>query len=1337
MPNMTYLKHALQARRLKNVERIAGPRYDARINVEAPLKPIFEALCRTDKFYLEVRRLNAGIAGCYKDIGRLDIETLHPKYEEIDRHIKKLATKLNAVTVQYLTKRIGWQGLHAECEAVNTLCYEIVDELRNVPKTDQDNSGRSSDGEIHYIYRLMDAVRKVDSLAASQKALVANNIGVLMSGEAGIGKTHLLCDLAQDRLGRRLPTYIFLGEEFTMANPLENMAQLIGNSTDYKPIVKAINDLAAQKDQKTLIIIDAINEAQAKVTWTILRELKSYKNLAFIISVRRGYEKAALSSSFAKTIVRVEHEGFTINEWQAVTAFFNFFNVPLPEVPILAPEFRNPLFLKLFCETYDKPSDFRGHLGTTKLFEAYVKKQGKSVMQAMGEPNTNNRVWNEIIRSLAIWMGDHGIERILENKVLELLDAVMPGKSKQLLRELERQWLLTKVPHYTKSGKVSGYEYRFPYQRFSDHFIIRYLLNKHLTSKTSPKRDFYSSTKLGKILAQPYRYSGLIEALAIQVPERLKGVDLVAVADDSFRKSHSAKESFLYSLIWRDLKQAKGTPKYFNVDEILNYINKYLLPNEQLFHEMLLTLISVAGLPDHPLNANILHGYLSHFTMGKRDAFWQKFLHYTYEESSIVGRLIEWGLSAVDKKHVSDSSLGLTATSMAWFLASSDRRLRDHTTKAMLSALTNRLVVVEKLLRYFEKVNDPYVAERLYAVAYGCCLRSSDTKGLKELAKYVYDTIFAEGNPPADIMLRDYARGVVEAYLRGNGDPSFDPAQFRPPYNSNWPERVPTLKVLKKKYREDGDKPSRTYSSIWGSVMYGAGGLADFGNYVVNTNLNNFSGTRLNSAEISDKQLLDEFAKRLSDKEKTALEEIRSEHVGIPILDLRKLLGETDEGENAEPYVTPPHIKANTQKFRDMLKDGQYSRYKAVVIKYMAGEHIRHETEFDDNRGQRWIFQKVIKLGWKPSLHGEYDNFYRDRGGSNESRRERIGKKYQWIALHELLARVADNFQMKNESDRPQQYDSPAQISIRDIDPTHTLKRTLASHESSWWLPIKYDGWKAEVSEEVWKRDVTNDLPDFKKLLRVKDGSGASWLSLKGYYQWEQPIEIEDEERRYDTRRREVWYHVYGYLVRKKNAKAFYEWTQKQNFWNHWMPESHEFYYVFYREFPHYSAFDAINDPYYGRSGWVQPTKWRAQNEEQKDCPVQIMVANDEYMQESNSRDASVNDGFAIQLPCDLIYNGMKLSSNFPDGIYNMPDGSVALIDPSVTQSGPKALLADKQKIEQWLNQNDLTIVWTVMGEKMGIGGHRNDRTGRLMINGSFILQGGRVRGGIRTTYEK
>ncbi|HUG51240.1 MAG TPA: hypothetical protein VLZ78_09620, partial [Terrimesophilobacter sp.] len=60
------------------------------------------------------------------------------------------------------------------------------------------------------------------------------------------------------------------------------------------------------------------------------------------------------------------------------------------------------------------------------------------------------------------------------------------------------------------------------------------------------------------------------------------------------------------------------------------------------------------------------------------------------------------------------------------------------------------------------------------------------------------------------------------------------------------------------------------------------------------------------------------------------------------------------------------------------------------------------------------------------------------RHGRSDGPVERFGKKYQWIALYEVLGALTDHFELKPEwsSETPRPYEYPEQVIWRDIDVT-------------------------------------------------------------------------------------------------------------------------------------------------------------------------------------------------------------------------------------------------------------------------------------------------------------
>ena len=73
----------------------------------------------------------------------------------------------------------------------------------------------------------------------------------------------------------------------------------------------------------------------------------------------------------------------------------------------------------------------------------------------------------------------------------------------------------------------------------------------------------------------------------------------------------------------------------------------------------------------------------------------------------------------------------------------------------------NRLGLCKMILEKFESINDPYVIQRLYGIVFGACCKRTNG-GLQELAEYVFETIFNQEKVYPDILLRDYARLIIE-----------------------------------------------------------------------------------------------------------------------------------------------------------------------------------------------------------------------------------------------------------------------------------------------------------------------------------------------------------------------------------------------------------------------------------------------------------------------------------------------------------------------------------------------------------------------------------------------
>ena len=125
---------------------------------------------------------------------------------------------------------------------------------------------------------------------------------------------------------------------------------------------------------------------------------------------------------------------------------------------------------------------------------------------------------------------------------------------------------------------------------------------------------------------------------------------------------------------------------------------------------------------------------------------------------------------------------------------------------------------------------------------------------------------------------------------------------------------------------------------------------------------------------------------------------------------------------------------------------------------------------------------------------------------------ERIGKKYQWLALHELVARMADNLafvegRWEYDASRRPEYKGAQQVGLRDIDPSLLITRT--HHDGwkewgrTWWVPIDPQLRPVGPHERIaWLHSETDLLNGSALIDLVDPGTGRKWLALDGFSKW-------------------------------------------------------------------------------------------------------------------------------------------------------------------------------------------------------------------------------------------
>lgn len=327
---------------------------------------------------------------------------------------------------------------------------------------------------------------------------------------------------------------------------------------------------------------------------------------------------------------------------------------------------------------------------------------------------------------------------------------------------------------------------------------------------------------------------------------------------------------------------------------------------------------------------------------------------------------------------------------------------------------------------------------------------------------------------------------------------------------------------------------------------------------------------------------------------------------------------EIDELERELETACPADLAELTRKrdaasaaLQAILTDEHTRRRDEILAAKKADGELRRPSRFDLGQVQRYILWRVFDLGWTIERFGYFDRFTIRDHGRDESKAERIGKKYQWIAYHEIMAMIADNFQYREwyrEDDGPQSYDGPWQFHLRDIDPSCTLR---ASHEETsrdgytpaWWGPIRYETWGSPDRPREWAFDC-DDLPSVTGLLGVVNpGDSSRWLNAQGDFAWTKPVPADRDFT--DVESRELWYSCTGYLIKADDAPAFMRWAEDVDFWGRSMPDPPSVHRMFLGEHGWAPASRYFQQQFFEDAGWTQPDHG---------CPAKIRNIAVEYV---------------------------------------------------------------------------------------------------------------------------
>jgi hypothetical protein len=645
---------------------------------------------------------------------------------------------------------------------------------------------------------------------------------VWITGAAGAGKTHLLCDFAQEALNNKYPVLLVLGEEFVESiDPLDALAAISGIGKNGAELLTSLDELGRTLRCRSVVVIDAVNDGPRDIWIDQLRSLQSklanFPNVALVLSCRNSFEKLLNPRGIPDSYVCVNHFGFDYDESNlAQEAYFKHYNIASPEVPLLHDEFSNPLLLAVVCEAIqnlsarDQKSKLRDlHSGIESLnhlYEQLAKEKGRylenqyslksgaiwDILKGSGI-NTEEGFAGVMASSFRDWISyEEAINAIRKNEDID------PVAATNLLVDLVGVGLIHENAGY--GAMSSDLMYRFTYQRISDGLIARRILKAHLPedlSEQSLKFAFSVDGGIGKYFEcddgnGAFIYPGIVEAIILEFPNRVKRADVTSECfyflPDEVQERAPLADPFIRGLFWRSSDAV--------TEKTVELVSNLWEHNSATQGDLVLPVLFQLGTRRHStFSGEWLWKKLAEMEMANRDIWWSEFIRNSGDDGE-VGRYLKWMKSC---PQIQGPKLAINHLQiLALLLTTTDRTLRDEVTKVLVDLGAKWPSELFNIARDALHFNDPYVPERVLAASYGVSLRQWTIEGntttrreIVQLAHDLADSMLSPESPHATThsLMRDYARGIIE--IARNIDPDCNGlTYFRDRSNQDWVENT-------------------------------------------------------------------------------------------------------------------------------------------------------------------------------------------------------------------------------------------------------------------------------------------------------------------------------------------------------------------------------------------------------------------------------------------------------------------------------------------------------------------------------------------------------------------
>ena len=770
----------LRDRSIAPVLRRWSPEAHVSVKAEQTIRRVLGEL----EYWPEVTEQAAALVAAANRVSELTRsvkERLRPQVADLSADLQVLCAKLNVISTANTDGKLSEAIQVIETDWTPQITLRIARRLGRELR--RQRTSASLDVHIALAHHRF----AVQLLLELRNLLSIRMIAVV--GPAGCGKTHLAAELSEGREGRLSGLYLE-ASRLGRSDTVQDLFQWLIDRP-IEEILEGVEAVGVRAGVRVPVIIDGLNESEDPLLWA--RELASlqvllrqFRHVVMIVTTRPHIADDALPEGC--TILKLQ--GFGELTPDAVKKYFEHYRIDSSNVRFPISLFQNPLLLKMFCEATNPEREtlVSPEAVPASLLDTFSRFRSTAAKRIATQPGRTRRYDQDIltaIDSCAICLWDHRSRSIPVTEMRRLIPDEGPNWDDSLVRALRDEGIVTFLGSNDGSQRVA-----FLYDGLGGFLIADALI------RTRGKSDFArwieeatTLSSLGSPTGSMVRHIRRFTELATRLlPLKLrKPLCRFARIDPDLFKAHPLAADIRAALagllprrfrsqFWQHLEGEIREEAIINaaklerslldkrtIDEIARIA--MVQPSQNRlelfgrFHEL-------HDFVDHPLNADFVTEILCRQTVAARDLRWSEWIRDSQHLilADLQRRITDWKSRSSRTKQDD-----LQAVWIKWMLTSTIRDLRDQATYALYCYGRGDPASLFRLTLRSLTVNDPYVAERLLAAAYGVVMAAPDeSRDLSVDLALLLDDLYkafctddAE-TPTYHWLIREYVLGIVE-----------------------------------------------------------------------------------------------------------------------------------------------------------------------------------------------------------------------------------------------------------------------------------------------------------------------------------------------------------------------------------------------------------------------------------------------------------------------------------------------------------------------------------------------------------------------------------------------